>query len=169
MALLQSQTQRHYDKAVHIKLYLGCTYVRLTTGPVSTNKPIPTTGPIPTTRPKVIHHSHIWTVFPTAGLKIICHSHNWTDAETYTSFPQMGRFYIDNRNDVTLLFPNDTNPNRKITFQRRTTILHTTAPGIDSGRSSCKRGPYRCLCPKRRPLLWTVWHGSDCFSWKYYK
>ena len=42
--------------------------------------------------------SQMGRFFPQLVLKIIRHSHNW--AEKYTSFPQMGRFYIDSRSDV---------------------------------------------------------------------
>ena len=57
-------------------------------------------------------------------LKIILHSHKWADfyncAENYASFQQMGRFYVDSRNDVTLRFPDFTSRKFKNSWDTHT-------------------------------------------------
>ena len=126
---------------------------------------IPTTGPIPTTGLKIIRHSHNWA-----------DSHNWS--ENYTSFPQtgqMGRFYIDSRNDLTLRSPTDTNRKSKIkkkkkkknTFLRRATIhAHASAGNRFRAAAVASEDPIAVYVLKDRNVpLWTVGHSSELFSW----
>ena len=91
---------------------------------------IPTNGPIPTT-----------------GLKIIRHSHKWAD---FTLTVTMTRRYVSRMTSIA---------NRKKKQQKNTwdgRPLYCTCRRWESlpGRSSCKRGPKRCISPKRqkRPL-----------------
>ena len=58
---------------------LSFIYVRLTTGPVPSNRPIPTNGPILTTVPIVSSFPTNGPIFPTTRPTFKRHFHKWAE------------------------------------------------------------------------------------------
>ena len=67
---------------VYRRIYVWNIYVRLTTGPVPTNRPIPTSRPIPTNGPISKSNPTNGPIFPTTRPTFISsrrHFHKWAD------------------------------------------------------------------------------------------